>query len=183
MESSVTLVLVTGLVSIVSVLAGGIVQHWLDMRKIKTQISQHPRRILYDKQTEFFDKVIPVLDELNGYITRIDVWLGETGEDARKEVGKAAENSLCVTRFHELVEQYYLYLPKELLDEANRLWWECFALRELPTVEKTYKSINLLFKLQNTIRRFVGVEELSDELLKAFGRRAEQRSKGGGEAY
>ena len=177
MESSVLLVVV----SIVSVVVGAALEHVFQMRREGVSLRRYPSQMLYGKQIEFFDKVVPVLDELNGYITLIDVWLGETGGDAREKVRKAAEDNLWVTRFHELVERYYLYLPRELLDEANGLWFECLSLRDSPTPERTCECTDLLFKLQNTIRRFVGVEELSDDLLKSFGRKGKKIKEGVGE--
>jgi hypothetical protein len=173
MDSSILLVAV----SIVSVVIGATLEHIFQMRRECVSLRRYPFQMLYGKQIEFFDKAVPLLDKLNGYITEIDVWLCETGEDAKERVLKAVENSLCVTQFYDLVGQYYLYLPKKLLNEASELWWKCLGLGESPTTELTYESINLLFKFQNTIRKFVGVEELSRDLLKAF--RSETREKEG----
>lgn len=138
------------------------------MKKLLIETRQHPFRVVYNKQTEFFDALAPILLDLNSYISTIDVWLSETSINAHKKVEQAAENNQAVTKFDDLLQQYYMYLPEKLLEEANQLIFECMFLSRNPNTDKTYKCINLLFSFQNTIREFVGVERLSEDFLKAF---------------
>lgn len=168
MDSKIALLLIGGLISLISALSGIILQHILAMRKLVTETRQHPFRVVYDKQTEFFDALAPILLELNSYITAIDVWLGETSRDAPAKVEKAAQNNQAVTKFDDLLQRYYMYLPEKLLEEANQLHSECMFLSSKPNSDKTYECINLLFSFQNSIRQFVGVEKLSEDFLKAF---------------
>lgn len=168
MESKIPLLLIGGLISLISALSGIILQHILSMRKLVTETRQHPFRVVYNKQTEFFDALAPIILDLNSYITTIDVWLGETSSDAPEEVEKAAENNQAVTQFDDLLQRYYMYLPEKFLKEANQLHSECMFLSSNPDTNKTYKCINLLFSFQNSIREFVGVEKLSEDFLKAF---------------
>jgi hypothetical protein len=160
---------IVGITAIVSTAVGMLLTHVLERRKARFNIRSYPLQVLYSKQTEFFDKLIPLLDQLNGYITTIDVWLGERGKRAAEEVRKASGNCSCVDSLATLLEQYYLYLPRELLNEAKDLRWKCFDLRQSPTLQKTEQGIDALFEFQNSVRRFVGVDELSRDLLKAFG--------------
>jgi hypothetical protein len=50
---------------------------------------------LHDKQIEFLDALSLLFDQINGYITTIDVWLGEKGDKAKAEVEKARQNTRC----------------------------------------------------------------------------------------
>ena len=168
MDSKFTLLLLGGLISLVSALSGIILQHILAMKKLVAETRQHPFRVVYNKQTEFFDALAAILLDLNSYITTIDVWLGETSKDAPAKVKEAAENNQAVTKFDDLLQRYYMYLPEKLLKEANQLHSECMFLSSNPNTNDTYKCINLLFSFQNSIREFVGVEKLSEDFLKAF---------------
>lgn len=122
MESPIKLVLIGGVISLVSTLAGILLQYWLEKRKLATQIKEHPTRVVYDKQTEFFDKLAPILLEVNSYISSIDVWLHETGKRARQKVKEVSDGNSSITEFEELLQHYYMYLPKDLLEEANELY-------------------------------------------------------------
>jgi len=167
-------IVIGAIVSLVSVVVTAILTHILDMRKLRINMKNYPSKVLYDKQTEFFDKLIPVLDRLNGYIAFIDVWLGENSDDAPEKVRQGAKENQCVGELNELIEKYHFYVPKDLLDEANELWARCIDLSSYQNTENTNKCINLFFKFQNSIRKFVGVEELSSDLLKAFGTKKEK---------
>ncbi|NIS68512.1 MAG: hypothetical protein GTO12_06025 [Proteobacteria bacterium] len=169
MESSVVLVLIGSLISLVSTLAGLYVRHWLDVKKLQIEAKQHPSRVVYDKQTEFFDKVAPTLLEVNSYVSTIDAWLGEETEDAKEKVKEAAANSSCVNKLDELLQHYYMYLPQKVLQEGNDLVSKCLVLADSPSREQIWDSADRLFSLQNTVREFVGIDALSRDLLKAFG--------------
>lgn len=168
MDTKVTLLLLGGLISLVSALSGIILQHILAMKKLVEETRQHPFRVVYNKQTEFFDALAPILLDMNSYITTIDVWLGETSNDAPARVEQAAKDNQAVTKLDDLLQRYYMYLPERLLKEANQLHSECMFLSSNPNTDDTYKCINLLFEFQNSIREFVGVEKLSKDFLKAF---------------
>jgi len=168
MDTKLNLFLLGGLISLVSALSGIILQHILAMKKLVAETRQYPFRVVYNKQTEFFDALAPILLDLNSYITTIDVWLGETSNDAPTRIKQAAENNQAVTKFDDLLQQYYMYLPEKLLKEANQIHSECMSLSSNPNTNDTYKCINLLFSFQNSIREFVGVEKLSEDFLKAF---------------
>lgn len=160
--------LIGGLISLVSALAGIYLQHILSMKKLIAETRQYPFQVVYNKQTEFFDELAPILLDLNSYITAIDVWLGEKSSDAPMKVRQAAENNQAVTRFYDLIQKYFMYLPKILLEEANHLHSECMILSSQPDMNKTYECIHLLFSFQNSIREFVGIEKLSEDFFEAF---------------
>jgi hypothetical protein len=176
MNSPLLLLIVGSLISLVSTAVGIFLSHWLQMKRVAAQVKQHPTQVIYNKQTEFFDKAVDVLDAINGYISTIDVWLPEPGEEARKKVANAAKRNRPLTKLHELLERYYMYLPEELLSQANELFYECLRLGDMPTQNQTHKCLDLLFALQNTIREVVGIDAVSGDLLKAFGS-AEKEAK------
>lgn len=175
MQDSVLLALVVGLISLVSTLSGIALQHWLEILKINRQKREHFTHIIYDKQTEFFDKLAEILPKINSYITTIDVWLGERSPEAKERVKEAAEDTTAVSKLFELLDLYYMYLPNRLLDQANKLIDGCMNLSRLPGYEQTQRSIKLLFSFQNTVRECVGIDELSTELLKTFAPPSEER--------
>ena len=71
-----------GLISLISAIVGIIIQYFLSIRKMLHETKVHPSRVLYGKQIEFLDALSLLFDQLNGYITTLDVWLGEKGERA-----------------------------------------------------------------------------------------------------
>jgi len=168
MTSSVTMLLLGGLISLVSALATIYLQHRLSMQRLSAERRQHPFTVVYDKQTAFFDALASLFLELNGYITTIDVWLGETTPEAPARVSEAVANSACVQKLEALIEQYYMYLPEDLLRQVKDFHGKCFSLTQAPSTQLTYEAIHELFALQNGIRQFVGIEKLSEDFLSAF---------------
>lgn len=160
--------LIGGLISLVSALSAIYLQHKLSMKKLISETRQYPFQVVYNKQTKFFDELAPILIDLNSYITAIDVWLGEKSKDAPIKVKQYAENNKAVTQLYDLIQNYFMYLPEKLLEEANNLHSECMILSSNPNMNKTYECINLLFAFENSIREFVGIEKLSEDFFKAF---------------
>ena len=175
--SSHILVLFGGGVSLVSSVSGIVLSHWLESRRLARQIKNHPVEVVYIKQTEFVDKAVTVLDQLNGYITAIDVWLAETGATAKKKLAEVAASNEPVTQLHELLKRYYIYLPEKLVQQANDLFIECLYLSSDPSHSRVSKCYDLLFAFQNELRAAIGTETLSQDLLVVFG--SPRRSKGG----
>jgi hypothetical protein len=169
MGDQVTLLLIGGLISLVSTRAGIALQHWFGLQKQEREMRQHPSQVLYGKQTEFYDKAAQILPEINGYITAVNVWLGETGPDAKHKAKDSAGKTQPVWKFHELMESYSMYLPEKVLRAVNKLFGECMLLSHSPKVERTDTCLDLLVSFQNTIRECVGVDSISADLLKAFG--------------
>jgi hypothetical protein len=164
-----------GLLSLLSMAIGFFLQYWLDKKKHESQLKMHPLQVVYDKQTEFFDRLAPLLFELNRYISTIDVWLGESTSDARKKAKEAATDNVAVTKFNELLQQYYMYLPAKLLKEAKELFFEYLHLSTSLSHKQVFDNIENLFSFQNSIREFVGVDKLSHDLLKVIGSNKESR--------
>jgi hypothetical protein len=169
MENSVTLVLIGGLISLVSTLAGIALKHWFDLHKQEHETRRYPAEVLFNKQTEFYDKVVHIIPKINGYITAVNVWLWEKAPDAKRKAKEFAEKTGPVWEFHELIETYSIYLPGKILRAGKELFSECTFLSNSPTLERTERSISLLFSFQNTIRECVGADRISTDLLKAFG--------------
>lgn len=161
--------MIGGLVSLVSTLAGIALQHWFDLQKQEREMRQHPRQVLYSKQTEFYDKAAQILPKINGYITVVNVWLGETGPDAKHTAKEFAGKTQDVWKLHELMESCSMYLPEKVLTAGNELIGECMSLSHLLEVERTDTCWDLFVSFQNTIRECVGVDRISADLLKAFG--------------
>lgn len=174
--SPLTAILVGSAISLVSAAIGILLQHFLSIRRLIHESKIHPSRVLYDKQIEFVDAVTPLFDQINGFITTLDVWLGESGEKAKKTVETAAKNTAYISELDRLLEKYQMYLPSELLAKFNTLKWECWSLSNKPDLDVTFRSINLLFEIQNLVREFVGVDKLSEDLMKAIGRKPQKQS-------
>lgn len=178
-------VLIGGAISLVSTLTAILLQHLLSIQKLRTETRQYPFKVVYDKQTAFFDRLAPICLELNSFTTTVDVWLGETTPDARARVKEAAEKCGAVNKLDDAIQQYYMYLPAGLLHDAKELYWKCLGLAQRPAVDLTYDCINSLFAFQNRIRQYVGIDRLSGDFLKAFGRPAagDNRAKAKGKAH
>jgi hypothetical protein len=143
MSKEIALILIGSVIALVSSLATIIIQHILDIKKMVAERRHEPFRIVYGKQIEFFDAAVPILGELNSYITTIDVWLGERSKEAPTKVKEAVGNNQAVTQFYYLIEKYFMYLPKKLLEEANHLYSECMILSSQPNMNKTNECIKL----------------------------------------
>jgi len=176
MEQSIILVLTGGLVSLISTLAGMFLQHILEVRKLRLQAKAHPTTVVYTKQVEFFEKLNPILSEINGFITTLDVWLGESSPEARSRVEKARLNTASIGKLDKLTEDYFVFLPAEVLEHVRGLSFNCMMLSNSPSLDRAEGCIDELFAFQNKLRDFVGTDQLSEDLLKAFssGRRKKQ---------
>jgi len=177
MSSTFLALIVGGLISLISAIASLIVQHILNMRRMLHESKLHPSHVLYDKQIEFLDALPPLFQQINGYVTAIDVWLGEKGEEAEAEVEKLRQHTAWFEELDQLLRRYYVYLPSELLVRLEKLKTECFYLSMNPDVNRTVKCINLLFETHNALREFVGVDKLSHDLMKAIGRKPSDASE------
>jgi hypothetical protein len=167
--SPLTLLLVGGLVSLVSTISGIVVTHWLEVRREAKKVKQHPTEVVYNKQTEFFDKIVIILDQINGYLTEIDVWLEEDSDKPQKRLKQVVAHNEPLTLLTELLEKYYIYLPNKIVDDTNTLFLECIKLLSHTSHGQVEKCFNLLFNLQNIIREVIGTDALSHDLFKAFG--------------
>jgi hypothetical protein len=162
---------VVALISLVSAVSGFWFQHYLQMRKLRHESKSYPSKILYDKQIEFLDALTPLLDQINEYITTIDVWLGEKGKKAEDKVQEAVQNNSCLWDLDQLLQKYYFFLPSKLLKIIKNLGGECHLLYSKPDTNKTYQCIELLFQTTNDVREYVGVDRLSEDLMRAMGRK------------
>jgi len=151
----------------VSALAGIALQQRFELRKQEHETRRYPTEVLFNKQTEFYDKVAPILTSINEYITTVDVWLGETSPDAERKVREFAGKTDRVWEFNGLMEAYSMYLPEKILRAGNDLFAECTFLSNSPTMERTERCISLLFSFQNTIRECVGADRISTDLLRS----------------
>lgn len=132
----------------VSTLTVMFLRHRFEMRRLALEAKQYPFRVVYDKQTEFFDALAPTLFEMNCYIGTIDVWAGETSVDAHSRVQEAMKNTSCLMQFDELLRRYHMYLPEKILEEANHLHGQCMLLSNSADTNKTYECFNNLFAFQ-----------------------------------
>lgn len=176
MESPLSALIIGGLISLVSTMFTLVVQHFFHMRSMLHESKIYPSRVLYDKQIAFLDALPQLLDQINGYITTIDVWLAEKGEEAKVKVEKAVKNTSCLWELNQLLQRYYIYLPSELLDRLNTLSEECWFLSIKPDLDKTSRCIDLLFETQNAVREFLGADRLSRDLMKAMGKKPSKPS-------
>jgi hypothetical protein len=169
--------LIGSLISLISTVTGITLKHWLDNRRMKIALKEYPIRVLYDKQTEFLDKLSPLLSEINGYLSKIDVWLNEKSPEAKQKVKESAEANKPLGDMHQLIEQYFMYLPEKVIKEGEELFTHSLELTISQSSEKVWECFDILFKFQNIIRDFVGVENLSKDLLKSFGKQKRQQDK------
>ena len=100
-----------------------------------------------------------------------------SGDERDWTVGGAIKNSECVGKFSKILDDYYIYLPSGLLREARNLLSLCWELMREPTTDITYDSIHVLFSFENSIRKLMGIDALSAELLKAFGAGKKERQR------
>ncbi|MGD0342528.1 MAG: hypothetical protein ABSA76_12560 [Bacteroidales bacterium] len=178
MDNSIILVLVGGLISLISVLAGALLQYFIEKRKSILQLRSHPSTVVYNKQVEFLEKLNPVLNDLNNFITTLDVWLGEKqSEKVLKYIENARQNTNSIDNLDRLIDQFFIFLPSEILKELSELSANCRYLIESPNTETTYKSIKHLLRFQNRLRHYVGTEELSEDLLKSFSKTQQKVKK------
>jgi hypothetical protein len=171
MGNSIWLILTGSAISLVSTISVIILKHWLDTRIMATRVKEYPLKTLYDKQTEFFDKVAPILGEINGFLSEIDVWIVEKSPDAKKRTQKTAQSNQPLGKLHELMESYFVYLPRNILESGQELFSKGIALQYKFSSKSIWECFDLLFRFQNLIRHFAGTDNLSLDLIKSFGQR------------
>jgi hypothetical protein len=165
---SIVMVLIGGLVSLASSAVVLILKQRWEREKLNTETKQHFTQFLYAKQSEYFDKVHPILTSLNSYLTGINILLDEVEDFAK--VSKAASNIKPIMDFSELIDKYYAYLPKDCIVESTELI-ESFLLLKDSADSKIFQECgNKLWQYQNLMRKFVGIDELSVELMNTLGR-------------
>jgi hypothetical protein len=164
----VSAVIIGALISFVSGAGGMVLQYALDLGRQKGKIRQDAVRLLYAKQLEFYDKLLAIIPLINEYITTLNVWLGESGPQAQKNV---LDNAALTNKFwplQGLLDAYYAYLPNSIIESANRLLFECGLLAHNPTILRTDEAMDELDLLINVLRECVGIDRISDELLDAL---------------
>ena len=117
--------------------------------------TDHRAMVLFDKQVEFFDKLMPVLHNVNCYITTLEVWSGETGKTAGKQLKNTLKKDACFKALQELLDQYYIYIPEDVSSKADQLQLHCLMLQNTQLQDATAGCIDLLFGLQNDIRKYI----------------------------
>jgi hypothetical protein len=141
-----------------------VVGHLLEMNRRTLAVREHPSRILYDKQVEFFDSLAPLLEKLKEHTTAIDVWLEETAAVPPERLKEVRDGSSCVAELDELLQRYCLYLPAKVLGEGQGVVMSCHSLLAKPGARPPYQCLGDVFAFENTVREFVGVDQLSQEL-------------------
>jgi len=162
-------VLIGGLISLVSALGGISLEHLFSLLKQKRETRRYPTEVLFGKQTEFYDKAAKILPGVNGYISTIDVWLGETSPDAKQKVSEYAKKSEIISEFNDLLQSYFMYLPEKVLLSGYNLVSECVSLADSPTMKRSDRCFDLYLSFHGLIRKCVGADKISDDLLRAFG--------------
>ena len=171
MDNSILLVIVGGIISIISVIIGFLLQYFIERKKIKQQLKSHPSAIVYNKQIEFTEKINPILNRLNSYITTLDVWLGERKTEKVTEIIEdVRKNTSSLEDLEQLIEKFLIFLPSDFIEKLIELKDNCNNLCSSPNLDLTYRSINQLFEIQNKLRYNVGTDELSRELLQTFSK-------------
>lgn len=172
MGNSVILLLIGGFISLISVLAGAWIQHCFEMRKLKRQMLEHPRHIMYEKQTEFFENLIYTLPKINSHIASVLLCLHQKSSSEAKEMlnDAASKEEQLFNDLSKLIDRFYMYIPTTLLNELGSILDTYTTLKEKPTIEKAEQCAEQLFKLVNLGRVCVGVDRLSRDLFVAFGK-------------
>jgi len=155
------------LIAVFSLVLGQVLQYVLELRKRRAQLKDYPSRILYDRQLQFIDAAAPVLVEVNTYLNRVQAWLGVgTMDRAQQE----ADYNDCIAKLFGLIETHQNYLPAELLMAVEELTKHCMLLQTVGglTLEQVDRARDQAFTLQNKIRRFVGIDAVSAELIRAL---------------
>lgn len=168
--SPVILVLVGGLISLVSSTVTDFLRHRWERQKLDIQSRQYFTQAVYTKQTEFFDKLHPILGKLNSFIVAIEMQIDDVQTDEGEKVkARHPPNPSVVMDFNSLIDQYYAYLPKGLLEAARQLFSQCMGLHMAPNKNDATECMKGLLGFQNVMRDFAGIDKLSAELGRAFG--------------
>jgi len=168
---SIIQVLIVGILPFIGAILGFLFSYWIEKSKTKALVKEYPTKIVYDKQTEFFDQLPPLFDNMDGYITSIKAYLNEGKvTDYQKDLEKSKPNTESIDKLIKLIHEYYFYLPAELYHELGTLINLCFKVREIPDIKFAKEANDKLFHLKNKIRKYIGTEKISEDLLKAFMR-------------
>jgi len=168
MDASNTLIIIGGIIVLVSVSSGILLQSRLERRKPSVQINSHSIQIVSEKQKEFIEKFTPVLLEIMCYLDKLcSLNLhGVDGPEMRREEASNAVSELHskLTEYWELLSHYHIYLSKDLLEKAIDLHGKCFEAGSTSPANAFEQRLDFLSFFLNRIRALGGLDELPRHL-------------------
>lgn len=158
---SVLPIIVGGALSLVSVGVGALLQHYIWVRGLKHSSQANMAASLHRSQMAFFKQLPAELDKINGYATTAEV-LFEQGEP-EKAVAYLKEHLAEFSGLYRLLAKYKLILPAQLIDGGGALVTQCHALAWQPSQEAANDCLASLFKYEDLVREYIGVEPLHEK--------------------
>jgi hypothetical protein len=158
---SVLPIIVGGVLSLVSTVVGALVHHYIWVRGLKYSRQANMAAGFHRSQMAFFKQLPAELDKINGYATTAEV-LFEQGE-AEKAAAYLKEHLADFSGLHRLLAKYKLILPSQLIDRGGALVTQCHALAWQPSQEAANDCVASLFKYEDLVREYIGVEPLHEK--------------------
>jgi len=169
MSNSIASLLIGGGIALVSTIVGIIVQHIFEIKKLSIQQKLYPSTILYNKQIEFMEKTFQIFGDLYEVIVAIRITLNLKDELRKKESVFKTKVRTQSDLLTELVfKNYYYFLPSDIIYALNDLANSCYDLAGNISDENNDRCEKELRAVHDIFRKFVGVNELSEDLIASF---------------
>ena len=146
--------------------------HFLEIQKVKAQKQTYQSQHLHDKQFEFVERISPILTEMSVILTAVKQMFSMPGNTWVSQYPQEwAEIRKRNAQVNNLLRQYIPFLTREVILTASLLYQRAAGPMSRGEAQEAY---NTIVTLQNMMRKLVGGEALTRELLDNFAQKQEK---------
>ena len=142
----------------------------LEIYKTRNNVKMLPIQIVYNKQIEFYNILNPLILKCYHLVYKL---YGNNMDQALNNEKVDLLNELA-----NLQSKYYFYLPKEIIKESNEVLTKSFMFSpDINNKQKIFEEAKkALDTLMSSIRKHIGADKLSADLLKSIGKQPQENN-------
>lgn len=172
MDDRVLFLIVGAGVGIAATLFTVALMHILEIQRVKAQKRQYLSQHLHDKQFEFVERISPILTEMSVILTSVKQMFSTPGNTWVSQYPQEwAEIRKRNAQINNLLRQYIPFLTREVILTTSLLYQRAAGPMSRGEAQEAY---NTIVTLQNMMRKLVGGEVLTRELLDNFAQKQEK---------
>lgn len=169
MQSPILSPILAAVISLTSVIITIIIQHFLEINKIKHQLKNYPTTIIYNKQLDFFDKISQeMIGILIDVTTRIEINKDKDNYITKNMQALRDKLLLHTDNIHKISIQYFLFIPAKMSSSISGFMNSCYDLMSELTYDKSKVCLAKYNELASEIRKCIGIDEISEDLISSF---------------
>lgn len=172
MGDQILFLLVGAAVGMVGALFAVGLMHVLEAQKAKTKQRQFLGQHLHEKQFEFVERISPILTEMSVILTSVKQMFSTPGNTWVSQYPQEwAEIRKRNAQVNNLLRQYMPFLTREVILTTSLLYQRAAGPMSRGEAQEAY---NTIVTLQNMMRKLVGGEVLTRELLENLAQKQEK---------